>query len=240
MRGKAGPFRRIERAMIVNETRLPGVVIVEPAVYCDDRGFLTEVWSQRRYDCVGLAIRFVQDNLSSSRCGVLRGLHYQWPAAQGKLVSVLHGEVFDVAVDIRTGSPTFGQWVGVTLSSDNKHQIYIPPGFAHGFAVLSETALVLYKCTEYYTPSDEGSIRWDDPALRIDWPVPDPTLAPKDAAAPLLADVPRGRLPAFLPGRTRTLRPDLPRPNPSPAHAATPEVKSSGSNAPSGPPDGRR
>ncbi len=206
--------------MIVKETRLPGVVVVEPAVYRDDRGFLTEVWSQRRYDGAGLGVRFVQDNLSSSRRGVLRGLHYQWPAAQGKLVSVLHGEVFDVAVDIRVGSPTYREWVGVALSSANKHQIYIPPGFAHGFVVLSETALVLYKCTDYYTPNDEGSIRWDDPALGIDWPVSDPTLAPKDAAAPLLAEIPPDRSPAFAPGATRNTRRDRPRPIPAPILAA--------------------
>jgi dTDP-4-dehydrorhamnose 3,5-epimerase len=194
--------------MIVKETRLPGVVVVEPAVYRDDRGFLTEVWNQRRYDDAGLGVRFVQDNLSLSRRGVLRGLHYQWPAGQGKLVSVLHGEVFDVAVDIRLGSPSYGEWVGATLSSENKHQIYIPPGFAHGFAVLSETALVLYKCTEYYTPSDEGSIRWDDPAIGIDWPIADPILATKDASAPCVADLPSDRLPSFGGGGPRTVRVD--------------------------------
>jgi dTDP-4-dehydrorhamnose 3,5-epimerase len=190
------------------ETRLPGVVVIEPAVYRDDRGFLSEVWNQRRYDDAGLGVRFVQDNLSSSRRGVLRGLHYQWPAAQGKLVSVLHGEVYDVAVDIRGGSSTFGEWVGVSLSSDNKHQIYIPQGFAHGFAVLSETALVLYKCTEYYTPNDEGSILWDDPAIGIVWPLDAPILAPKDAAAPRLADVPFGRLPTVSASLPRGVRAD--------------------------------
>jgi dTDP-4-dehydrorhamnose 3,5-epimerase len=205
--------------MIVNETRLPGVVVIEPAVHSDDRGFLTEVWNQRRYDNAGLDVRFVQDNLSSSRRGVLRGLHYQWPAAQGKLVSVLQGEVYDVAVDIRAGSPTYGRWVGVSLSSDNKHQIYIPPGFAHGFAVLSATALVLYKCTGYYTPSDEGSIRWDDPAIGIDWPVADPILAAKDAQAPVLADVPPGRLPTFGAKKTGVLRGDRPGAFPTPMHA---------------------
>jgi dTDP-4-dehydrorhamnose 3,5-epimerase len=185
--------------MNVRETKLPGVVVFEPAAYRDDRGYLTEVWNQKRYEQAGLGVGFVQDNLSSSRRGVLRGLHYQWPAAQGKLVSVLHGEVFDVAVDIRAGSETFGQWVGVTLSSENKHQIYVPPGFAHGFAVLSETALVLYKCTEFYTPSDEGSILWNDPAIAIDWPISDAILAPKDAAAPTLSNVAPGRLPTFAP-----------------------------------------
>jgi dTDP-4-dehydrorhamnose 3,5-epimerase len=190
------------------ETRLPGVMVIEPAVFRDDRGFLSEVWNQRRYDDAGLGVRFVQDNLSSSRRGVLRGLHYQWPAAQGKLVSVLQGEVFDVAVDIRAGSPTFGEWVGVSLSSDNKHQIYIPQGFAHGFEVLSETALVLYKCTEFYTPSDEGSILWDDPAIGIVWPIAGPILAPKDASAPRLADVPSGRLPTVMASLPRGVRVD--------------------------------
>jgi len=185
--------------MNVTQTRLPGVLLIEPAVYRDDRGYLTEVWNQRRYDNAGLSASFVQDNLSSSRRGVLRGLHYQWPAAQGKLVSVLHGEVFDVAVDIRTGSPTFGQWVGATLSSENKHQIYIPEGFAHGFVVLSETALVLYKCTEIYTPSDEASIAWNDPALDISWPITEPILAAKDASAPRLSDVPIHRIPSPVP-----------------------------------------
>ena len=183
--------------MIIHETRLPDVVVVEPAVFRDDRGFLTEVWNRRRYAEAGLEARFVQDNLSSSRRGVLRGLHYQWPAAQGKLVSVLHGEVFDVAVDIRAGSPTFGEWVGVTISSHDRRQIYVPPGFAHGFVVTSDTALVLYKCTDFYTPGDEGSIRWDDPSIGIAWPIADPILARKDAAAPRLADVARHRLPAF-------------------------------------------
>ncbi|HEY2157587.1 MAG TPA: dTDP-4-dehydrorhamnose 3,5-epimerase [Isosphaeraceae bacterium] len=205
--------------MIVNETRLPGVVVIEPAVHSDDRGFLTEVWNQRRFDEAGLDVRFVQDNLSSSRRGVLRGLHYQWPAAQGKLVYVLQGEVYDVAVDIRAGSPSYGQWIGVTLSSDTKHQIYIPPGFAHGFAVLSATALVLYKCTGYYTPSDEGSIRWDDPAIAIDWPISDPVLATKDAQAPRLTDVPPERLPTFGPRKTRTVRSDRPQSHLTPMHA---------------------
>jgi dTDP-4-dehydrorhamnose 3,5-epimerase len=206
--------------MNVKETRLPGVVVVEPAVFCDDRGFLTEVWNQRRYDDAGLDVRFVQDNLSSSRRGVLRGLHYQWPAAQGKLVSVLQGEVFDVAVDIRSDSASYGQWVGVTLSSENRHQIYIPPGFAHGFAVLSETALVLYKCTGYYTPSDEGCVRWDDPAIGIDWPISAPILAKKDSEAPLLADVPAQRLPRIGTGKPRTMRVDRPGTSPSPVLAS--------------------
>ena len=183
--------------MKVNETRLPGVVVVEPAVYRDDRGYLTEVWNQGRYRLAGLDMTFVQDNLSSSRKGVLRGLHFQWPAAQGKLVSVLQGEVFDVAVDIRTGSPTYGEWVGVTLSSANMHQIYIPEGFAHGFAVVSETAVVLYKCTAPYTPKDEASIIWNDPEIGIDWPFSDPILAAKDGASPRLANLAADRKPTY-------------------------------------------
>ena len=183
--------------MKVTETRLPGVVVIEPAVYRDDRGYLTEVWNERRYRQAGLDMTFVQDNLSSSRRGVLRGLHFQWPAAQGKLVSVLQGEVFDVAVDIRAGSPTFRQWVGVTLSAENRQQIFIPEGFAHGFAVASETAVVLYKCTALYTPTDEASIVWNDPAIGIEWPFENPTLAAKDASAPRLADLPVERRPSF-------------------------------------------
>lgn len=181
--------------MKVIETQLPGVVVVEPAVYRDDRGYLTEVWNQARYDATGLPVRFVQDNLSMSRRGVLRGLHYQWPAAQGKLVTALQGEIYDVAVDIRPDSPEYGRWVGVTLSAESGRQMYIPAGFAHGFAVLSEQALVLYKCTAPYTPSDEGSVRWDDPAIGISWPVAVPILAAKDAAAPRLAEIPADRLP---------------------------------------------
>ena len=196
--------------MKIIPTRLPGVVVVEPAVHRDDRGYLTEVWNQRRFDDAGLPVRFVQDNLSSSKRGVLRGLHYQWPAAQGKLVSALQGEVYDVAVDIRADSPTFGEWVGVTLSAENKHQIYVPPGFAHGFVVLSESALVLYKCSEFYTPSDEGSVLWDDPAIGIDWPIANPTLAAKDAAAPRLADLPEDRRPTVASTAPRRLRVDRP------------------------------
>ena len=183
--------------MNVTKTRLPGVLLFEPAVYRDDRGFFTEIWHQKKYDNAGLPVGFVQDNMSSSRKGVLRGLHYQWPAAQGKLISALEGEIYDVAVDIRAGSPTFGQWFGTILSSENRHQLYIPEGFAHGFAVLSETALVLYKCTALYTPSDEASLIWNDPAIGIEWPINDPILAPKDATAPRLADIPKHRLPTM-------------------------------------------
>jgi dTDP-4-dehydrorhamnose 3,5-epimerase len=181
------------------ETRLPGVLIVEPKVFRDDRGFFLESYNAARYAEAGLPASFVQDNLSLSRRGVLRGLHYQHPAAQGKLVSVLRGEVYDVAVDIRRGSPTFGRWTGAVLSAANLRQMYVPPGFAHGFLVLSDEALFSYKCTEFYRPADEGSVLWNDPDLAIDWPLggASPLLAPKDAAAPRLVDMPAGRLPSY-------------------------------------------
>lgn len=182
--------------MKVNDTPLPGVLLLEPRIFRDDRGFFLETYSHRRYAELGLP-DFVQDNLSFSRRGVLRGLHYQHPAAQGKLVSVAQGEVFDIAVDIRRGSPTFGWWHGVVLSAENQHQFWVPAGYAHGFVVLSETAVFNYKCTDYYTPSDEGSVLWNDPDLAIDWPVASPLLAPKDAAAPRLRDIPADRLPSF-------------------------------------------
>ena len=179
------------------ETALPGVLILEPRVFRDDRGYFLETWNGARYADLGLPERFVQDNLSSSTRGVLRGLHYQHPNGQGKLVSVARGEVFDVAADIRPDSPSFGQWVGVTLSSENHRSLYIPPGFAHGFVVLSDDALFSYKCTEYYAPNCEASLIWDDPDLAIEWPEADPRLSPKDLAAPRLRDVPRDRLPTF-------------------------------------------
>lgn len=182
--------------MNVTETPLPGVLIVEPRVFRDDRGYFLETWNQERYGAGGLPARFVQDNLSHSRKGVLRGLHYQHPNGQGKLVSVVRGEVFDVAADIRPDSPTFGRWFGVTLSDADHRALYIPPGYAHGFVVLSDEALFLYKCTEYYAPNCEASLIWDDPDLGIDWPVASPILSPKDLAAPRLKDVARERLPS--------------------------------------------
>ncbi|MBN2718712.1 MAG: dTDP-4-dehydrorhamnose 3,5-epimerase [Deltaproteobacteria bacterium] len=183
--------------MNVIETPLPGVVIIEPKVFGDHRGFFMESYSYQRYADAGIAEKFVQDNVSFSSKGVLRGLHFQNPGAQGKLVHVLQGEVFDVAVDIRVGSPTFGKWTGITLSGDNKRQFYIPPDFAHGFVVTSETALFAYKCTAYYAPSNEGSVRWDDPDIGIVWPIAAPTLAEKDANALCLKDIPRDKLPKF-------------------------------------------
>ena len=166
------------------------VVLFEPKVFGDDRGFFFESFNHRQFeDAIGRSVQFVQDNHSRSAKGVLRGLHYQIQQAQGKLVRVVQGEVFDVAVDIRRSSATFGQWVGTYLSAENKHQLWVPEGFAHGFVVLSETAEFLYKTTDYYAPEHERSIRWDDPALAIGWPFDgEVILAAKDANAKRLAD----------------------------------------------------
>ncbi len=183
--------------MNIEQTRLPGVVVLSPRVYRDPRGFFMETWNQERYADEGVPAAFVQDNLSESRRGVLRGLHYQHPAAQGKLLQVLQGEIYDVAVDIRRGSPTFGQWVGVVLSGDNQRQIYVPEGFAHGFVVTSDSALFSYKCTNLYRPQNEGTVLWNDPDLGIDWPIAEPILSPKDLAGVRLRDIPAERLPAF-------------------------------------------
>jgi dTDP-4-dehydrorhamnose 3,5-epimerase len=180
----------------VLETELPGVLVVEPQVFGDERGFFMESFNGRRYREAGLPERFVQDNLSLSQRGVLRGLHFQHPRGQGKLVSVLRGEVFDVAVDVRRGSPTFGRWVGLSLSEENRRQLYIPPGFAHGFVVLSEAALFFYKCTEYYAPECERTVLWSDPEIGIGWPVKEPVLSKKDREAPALREMPPGHLPA--------------------------------------------
>ena len=183
--------------MKIVETGLPGCVVIEPAVFGDARGFFYEAWNADRFGAHGLPSAFVQSNVSSSSRGVLRGLHYQWPNPQGKLVSVLQGEVYDVAVDIRRGSPTFGQSTAVVLSADNKRHFWVPEGFAHGFAVLSETALFSYLCTAGYDKAADAGIRWNDAALAIDWPISEPSLSEKDAKAPFLADVPQDRLPVF-------------------------------------------
>lgn len=181
--------------MKVEKTEIGGLLVIRPDVFGDARGFFMELWNRRRYQEAGLPeAGFVQDNISLSRRGTLRGLHFQNPRAQGKLVSVLEGEVFDVAVDLRRGSPTFGRWHGVVLNHESKVQFYIPPGFAHGFAVLSEQALFHYKCTDYYSPQDEMAIRWDDPDIGIQWPVDNPILSSRDARAPLLREVPPERL----------------------------------------------
>jgi dTDP-4-dehydrorhamnose 3,5-epimerase len=185
--------------MKVVETEIPGVLMIEPKVFGDARGFFMETYRVNRYAEYGIPDRFVQDNLSFSRRGVLRGLHVQHPHAQGKLVQVMAGEVFDVAVDIRRGSPTFGRWVGAILSGENKRQFWIPPGFAHGFLVTSETALFIYKNTDYYSPDTELSVRWDDPDLGIDWPLAgaEPELSAKDAGAARLSEIPVERLPGY-------------------------------------------
>ena len=183
------------------QTDLAGVVIVEPDVYRDPRGYFFETWSERRYAELGLPSRFVQDNVSRSCRGTLRGLHLQGsPMAQGKLVYVLEGEVLDVAVDVRVDSPSFGRWVGATLSAGNQRQLYIPPGFAHGFCVTSEHAVFAYKCTQYYARAAELSVSFCDPDIGIVWPVSEPLLSDKDAAAPRLRDIARDRLPRIEAG----------------------------------------
>ncbi|MBP6627022.1 MAG: dTDP-4-dehydrorhamnose 3,5-epimerase [Arenimonas sp.] len=185
--------------MKVVPTGLPGCVIIEPTVFGDARGFFYEGWNKARFAEAGLFPDFVQSNVSSSSRGVLRGLHYQWPNPQGKYVSVLEGEVYDVAVDIRRGSPTFGQSTSAILSAANQRHFWIPEGFAHGFVVLSERALFSYLVTAPYDRSADAGIRWNDASLGIDWPVSAPLLSEKDAAAPFLADVAPDRLPVFPP-----------------------------------------
>jgi dTDP-4-dehydrorhamnose 3,5-epimerase len=183
--------------MRIMATDLPDVFIIEMRAFSDPRGFIKELWNAPRYLNFGLGVPSVQTNFSRSGKGVLRGLHYQEPHAQGKLVSALAGEVFDVAVDIRKGSPSFGKWTGTLLTGDNHRQLWIPPGFAHGFAVLSDSADFLYQCTAPYDPTCEHAIRWDDPAIGIDWGVKDPLIADKDRAAPLLKDA--AVLPPYYP-----------------------------------------
>jgi len=177
--------------MNFKETALPGVIRVTPTVFADDRGYLMETWQARTFSDNGIDANFAQDNVSRSVRGTLRGLHYQIEQPQGKLVRVVQGKAFDVAVDLRRSSPNFGQWVGEVLSDENKHQLWVPPGFAHGFLVLSETAEFAYKCTDYYAPRFERSIRWDDPDIGIEWPLKQgtgPILSGKDSAALSLKD----------------------------------------------------
>lgn len=177
--------------MNIIQTAIAEVLIIEPKVFGDHRGFFLESWNARAFAQAGLQLSFVQDNHSRSKRGVLRGLHYQIKQPQGKLVRVTHGEVFDVAVDIRKGSATFGQWVGVRLSAENLRMLWIPAGFAHGFLVLSDMADLLYKCTDYYAPEHERCIRWDDPEIGIDWPLGDikaPVLSAKDSHGSWLKD----------------------------------------------------
>jgi dTDP-4-dehydrorhamnose 3,5-epimerase len=170
--------------MRVEQTQIPGVLVIEPAVFCDDRGFFLECFNEREMRDIGIDAHFVQDNHSRSQRDVLRGLHYQISQPQGKLVRVVSGKVFDVAVDIRRDSPTFGKWVGVELSAENKRMFWLPPGMAHGFLVLSDSADFLYKASDYYAQKFERTILWDDPDLAIEWPlVGQPILSAKDAAA---------------------------------------------------------
>ncbi|MGE3164665.1 MAG: dTDP-4-dehydrorhamnose 3,5-epimerase [Planctomycetota bacterium] len=183
--------------MKVEPTPLPGVLVIEPAVHGDARGFFLETFQEQRYLEAGVRAHFVQDNHSHSQRGVLRGLHYQLRRPQAKLVHVLRGEVFDVALDIRRGSPTFGQWFGTVLSESNHRQLYIPPDFAHGFCVLSDHCDFLYKCSDYYVPDDQCGIAWDDPGLGIDWQVSGPTLSPKDLRNPRLSECPEDLLPIW-------------------------------------------
>lgn len=170
-------------------TELPGVLIIEPDVHRDPRGFFLESYHLQKYREGGISLPFVQDNHSYSIRGAIRGLHAQLRRPQGKLLRVLEGEVFDVAVDIRKGSPTFGRWVGINLSSENFRQCYVPPGFAHGFAVLSSSAQLEYKCTDYYDPSDEIGVLWNDPEIGVVWPVENPILSGKDLRAPRLREI---------------------------------------------------
>ena len=179
------------------ETALPGCTIIEPAVFGDTRGAFFENWNAAKFAAAGIHANFVQANVSTSTRGVLRGLHYQWPNPQGKLVQVLEGEVWDVAVDIRRGSPTFGRSAAVVLSGENRKQFWIPEGFAHGFVVLSERATFSYLCTALYDREADAGVRWNDGQLAIDWPVAEPSLSDKDAKAPFLADIAEARLPVF-------------------------------------------
>jgi dTDP-4-dehydrorhamnose 3,5-epimerase len=184
--------------MKLTETDLPGCIVVEPRVFGDARGAFWESWNRPRFAAHGLDFEVTQSNVSMSERGVLRGLHYQWPNPQGKLVSVLEGEVYDVAVDIRRGSPHFGRWTAVVLTGENKRHFWIPEGFAHGFVVLSERAVFNYLCTRPYDASADAGVRWNDARLGIDWPVSAPSLSGKDAIAPFLDDIDPARLPEYV------------------------------------------
>ena len=181
----------------VEQLEIPELLLITPRVHEDDRGAFTEVFKLQDYRESGISETWVQSNVSQSKSGVLRGMHFQLEHPQAKLFTVLSGEVLDVAIDIRVGSPTFGKFGGRILSGESKHQLFIPAGFAHGFCVISEAATIHYMCSDYYAPDDERGIRWDDPALNIDWPVANPSLSPKDAVLPNLADVDEADLPRF-------------------------------------------
>ncbi len=180
-----------------NETSLPGVIIIEPAVFEDARGFFMETFHSKKYRDIGISGPFVQDNHSHSRRGTLRGLHYQLKHPQGKLVYVVKGEILDVAVDIRRGSPSFGRWTANLISEENRRQLYVPEGFAHGFCVLSESADVIYKCTDCYAPGDEYGLFWADDTVDIIWPIRDPVLSQKDSDNPMLRDIEEAHLPPY-------------------------------------------
>ena len=183
--------------MKILNTSLPGVLLIEPQVFGDDRGFFMEAFSVARYAEIGIRCPFVQDNVSRSQRGVLRGIHWQHPHGQAKLVSVLEGEVFDVAVDLRAGSPTFGKWAGQLLSAGNKRQLYIPAGFGHGFLVTADVALFCYKCTDYYDPQSERAVLWNDPSIGIEWPATNMLLSEKDRRAARLSDIAPELLPRY-------------------------------------------
>jgi dTDP-4-dehydrorhamnose 3,5-epimerase len=182
--------------MQIEKTNIPGVLVVTPKVFGDERGFFLETYNKEDFQQAGIEPEFVQDNHSKSIRGVVRGLHYQKKFPQGKLIRAIQGEVLDVIVDIRRGSPTFARWISILISAENKKQVWIPGGLAHGFSVLSETAEFCYKVTDYYHPEDEGGIRWDDPQLKIDWQIQNPQLSEKDSKLPLLAEA-EGDLPFF-------------------------------------------
>ena len=184
--------------MRVTELELPGVLLIEPRVFRDDRGSFVESWNARRFAEAGLDTEFVQDNVSWSHRGVIRGLHYQHPGGQAKLTSVLRGEVWDVVVDIRPDAPTYGRWAAVTLSQENGRQLFIPEGYAHGFAVTGDEAVFSYKCSRYYSAESEWTIRWDDPDLQIDWPIAEPVMSDKDLGGYRLSELPSHALPGML------------------------------------------
>ena len=176
--------------MRISPTTLPGVLLIEPLIHRDSRGSFLETWHQDRYHKAGIGPSFVQDNLSRSRKGTVRGFHFQEPGAQGKLISTVEGTILDVAVDVRYGSPHFARWISIELSAENRHQLWIPPVFTHCFCVLSEYATVHYKCTDYFAPEYERTIRWDDPDIAMNWPISDPILSERDSTAPSLKDAP--------------------------------------------------
>jgi dTDP-4-dehydrorhamnose 3,5-epimerase len=181
----------------VSPARLREVLVVEPDVFGDERGFFMEAYNAQAYRAAGIGCTFVQDNHSFSMNGILRGLHYQYPFPQSKLVWVVTGTVLDVAVDIRRGSPTFGQWVAEIISDENRRRLFIPRGFAHGFCVLSPTAHFMYKCDEFYHPETDRGVNWNDPDIAVDWQISDPVLSAKDAGLPFLADIPPDQLPDY-------------------------------------------